>query len=270
MSCTKFSSEKYRHERKKSVRKKIFENTQEFAESTTIHGFAYMAEKKHSAWRPVWVIVVVLALAFTTWQVTSLYKEWQDEPVVTTLETVAEPIEEIEFPAVTICPQGSRQEILDSVLYRQFKEYIGKKGREHSKLTTEQMLGQVEDFLTDVYPGANGKPTELIKLMASSNPSGLLQNQAVLGPEEKCDPSSNIEIVNRMNKDLKNDFCPDGFEMLGDLYCVHTTGVPMSNTEAYQYCNSQGDAELLYLDSHEDLSALDEYIKEGNTLTYMI
>ena len=264
MSCTKFSSEKCRHERKKSVRKKIFENTQEFAESTTIHGFAYMAEKKHSAWRPVWVIVVVLALAFTTWQVTSLYKEWQDEPVVTTLETVAEPIEEIEFPAVTICPQGSRQEILDSVLYRQFKEYIGKKPGKNSKLNPQEMVEQVEDFLRHVYPGVNGQPTDFVKLLTSDNPKSTIQNDAVLGLDEKCDPSSNDEIVATLNKDLNNDSCPDGFEMLGALYCVHTPRIQMTNNEANQYCDDQGGAKLLYLDSYEDLHALNKYIVAGN------
>ena len=46
---------------------------------------------------------------------------------LTTLDTVALPIEQVDFPAVTICPQGSRKEIVDSVLFRQLKEYIADK-----------------------------------------------------------------------------------------------------------------------------------------------
>ena len=142
------SQEKYKQAHKNSARKRILGTTKEYASATTIHGFSYIADENQSgAERLVWAIVVILAIAFTACQVTSLYNEWEDEPVITTLETVAEPIEEIKFPAVTICPQGSRQEILDSVLFRQLKEYISKTSSEDiSKMTEEQMMQQVEDF----------------------------------------------------------------------------------------------------------------------------
>ena len=261
--------QKYTHDEKKSTRKIVVEIAGEYAESTSIHGISYMSDRKHSPWRPAWAIVAVLALTFAAYQVAELYKDWQDEPVVTTLDTIVQPIQEIKFPAVTICPQGSRQEIMDSVLYRQFKDYISQKKRPQSKLTNEEMMRQVEDFLKNVYPGSKGNPTELIKVMTSSDPKTALQNEALSGKEEKCDSSFNHEIANTLNKDLNNDTCPDGFEMLGNLYCVHQAGVQMSNDEAYQYCNDQGGAELLHLDSYEDLYALNKYIVEGKPSTYI-
>ena len=266
--------EKYKQSQKNelnSARKRIFGTTKEYASATTIHGFSYIADENQStAERLVWAIVVISAIIFTACQVSSLYKEWQDEPVITTLETVAEPIEEIKFPAVTICPQGSRQEILDSVLFRQLKEYISKtSSADVSKMTEDEMMEQVEDFLKAVYPGANGKPTQLIKLLSSDNPRSALQNEAVLGLEETCDPSSNHEIVNNLNKELNNDSCPDGFEMLGDSnYCVHTTEKLLSYNEASQYCYAQKGAELFYLDSYEDLNALNELEMAGKPLSY--
>ena len=255
---------KPRRTRKKSTRKNAVETFREFAESTTIHGFAYMADKKHSPWRPGWVIVVLIAVIFATYQVVTLYTDWQNAPVITTLETMVQPIQEIKFPAVTLCPQGSRQEILDSVLYRQFKEYISTKPRRSdSKLTQKEMMRHVRGFLKETYPGSKGNPAEIVKVMTSDDPGAALQNKAVLGIEERCDPSSNEEIVNTLNKELSNDTCPNGFEMLENLYCVHPTVVPMSNNEAYQYCNGKGGAELLYLDSYDDLKALDKYVVEG-------
>ena len=262
MSLT--TDKKPRRTRNKSSRKNAVETFKEFAESTTIHGFAYMADKKHSPWRPGWVIVVLTAVVFATYQVVTLYTDWQNEPVITTLETMVQPIQEIKFPAVTVCPQGSRQEILDSVLYRQFKEYISTKPRRAgSKMTQDEMMQQVWEFLRVMYPGSKGNPAEIVKVMTSDDPGGTLQNKAVLGIGEKCDPSSNKEIVNTLNKELSNDTCPDGFEMLENLYCVHPTVFPMSNNEAHQYCNGKGGAELLYLDSHDDLKALDNYVVEG-------
>ena len=140
----------YRDVKRQSTRKKVLETMNEFSESTTIHGFAYAANKEHSPWRPAWGMVLVAAAIFTSFQVYSLYDEWQVNPVITTLKTVAQPIDEIEFPAVTICPQGSRQEILESVLFRQFKEYISSTSEQQSEVTPEQMLKQVQEFLDKI------------------------------------------------------------------------------------------------------------------------
>ena len=259
-----------RRGKKKSARKKVAETIIEFAESTTIHGLAYMVDRKHSPWRPAWVMVGVLALIFSTYSVFDLYMQWQNEPLITSLKTVAMPIEKIKFPAITICPQGSRQEILDSVLYRQFTQYISKNpGSNSKKLTLKEMTDQFKHFLNDTYPGAARSPTELTKLITSDDPEATLENDAVLGLEKKCDPSSNQEIVDALNKDLKNDTCPDGFEMLGGQYCVHTPGVAMSNDDAHEYCNGHVGAELLYLESYEEARALMSFIIAGIVSKYI-
>ena len=250
---------KYQPEKQKSVRKKTLETTTEFCEATSIHGFPYISNDRNSGIeRLFWSIVVILAISFTTYQVVVLYQEWQDEPVISTLETVAEPIEDINFPAVTICPQGSRQEIVDSVLFRQLKAYIESKKGAASVLTPEQMIELTDEFLKEVYPGANGKPTQLIKLLSSDNPSLSIQNDAILGLQEECDPLDNDAILGSMNKQLSNDTCPDGFHMLANLYCVHVTDNQLTYNEAFDYCNAQDGSELLYLDTNEDLIALYE------------
>ena len=258
-------------EKEKSVRKKTVETATEFSEATSIHGFAYISNDRNSGVeRLFWTIMVILAISFTTYQVAVLYKEWQDEPVISTLETVAEPIENIEFPAVTICPQGSRQEIIDSVLFRQLKEYIERKKGKSSTLSPEQMVELTDQFLKEVYPGANGKPTQLIKLLSSDNPSLSIQNDALLGLQEECDPSSNNEILNSMKKDLSNDTCPEGFYMLANLYCVHVTEDQFTYNEAFDYCNAQGGSELLFLDTNEDLVALYEDNDTGNFQSFQL
>ena len=100
-SSTLSSNEKA--DAKKSARKKINETVNQFATATSIHGCPYIVHKRNSGVeRLLWIVVVALALTFTAYQVATLYDEWQDEPVMTTLETVAEPIENMKFPAVTI------------------------------------------------------------------------------------------------------------------------------------------------------------------------
>ena len=145
--------------------KPISNTSKEFASSTTAHGFAYIVEND----RPVvdrlfWGIVVILAISFTIFQMTTLYNQWQDDPVITTLETAALPIENIDFPAITICPQGSINQILSSVLFKQLKEYIiqmddgldlgndtATQQRVAWNLTSNDMMRLTKSFLKDVY-----------------------------------------------------------------------------------------------------------------------
>ena len=156
--------------------------------------------------------MVVAGILFAVLQTSSLYIEWQNEPVITILDTIGLPIKDIEFPAVTICPQGSLNEALDAVLFKQMKEYIYNKTihrhemkkrsmsedelsqseenlKDVNTITYKQMMEEAEKFLLNVYPGAKKKPTHLITMMASEDPMAVLEKQAVLLPtdDEKCD-----------------------------------------------------------------------------------
>ena len=55
------------------------------------------------------------------------YKEWKDNPIMTTVNTTAYPIKNIDFPAITICSQGASKDIMDVVLLKQFEEYLKSK-----------------------------------------------------------------------------------------------------------------------------------------------
>ena len=270
---------------KRSAKKRIVETTKDYSSATTIHGITYLTDDGTSAVeRLLWLVVVILAILLATYQVVKLYKEWQDDPVITTLDTVALPIEEIDFPAVTICPQGSRQEIVDLVLFRQLTEYIKNSTGNVTMLTEEQMTDQVVAFLNNVYPGAKGTPTRLTKMMTSDDPTISITNDAVLGLEEKCDPSSNNDMAESFNKKLNNDSCPIGFEMVKDStsccpigfemaekgdFCIHSASAPMTYTEATQYCYDHGGSNLYYPDTSEDLIASSGYLHfSGNIFIF--
>ena len=214
----------------KSKRKRIVDTTKQYSSTTTIHGISYLTGDDISGIeRLLWAIVVLSAISIAVFQVASLYKNWQEQPVVTTLDTVALPIEKIKFPAVTICPQGSRQGIIDAVLFRQLKKYIQMKEGNLTSLTQEETMEQVEAFVEAVYPGAKETPNMLIRLMTSDNPEVSMRNEAVLQLEEECDPSSIVAFTKSLNKQLRNDTCPEDFEMAqGSNYCVHVKKTPSS------------------------------------------
>ena len=76
----------------------------EYSSASVIHGVSYINPNgRMIAEKVIWMILVASAFAFAAYEVQSLYENWQESPVLTVLDTVTLPIEEINFPAITIC-----------------------------------------------------------------------------------------------------------------------------------------------------------------------
>ena len=52
------------------------------------------------------------------------YVDWKLDPTITVINTTSYPIENIEFPAITICSQGLAKGIMEKVVVLQFKRYL--------------------------------------------------------------------------------------------------------------------------------------------------
>ena len=261
-----------------SIRKRILLTSQGYASNTTIHGISYLLQSRHGIETFVWFLVVVAAMMFTIFQTTTLYLDWQNEPVITNLDTIAMPIKDIEFPAVTICPQGAISSALDAVLFKQLKEYIANQSLETSQrkkrstsvnndiMITENLL---KSFLKEKYPGAKKKPTSIVKVMTSDDPEAVLENEAVLLPDvkdEDCGNSSVDDYIQAVKEDMKIGTCPDGFSLFKDLFCFKTSSVLMDYNNATEYCNSQSGSSLPYLESKMDLDPLQSLVKSVATV----
>ena len=266
---------------KKPIGRTIRHAANEYVKLSTIHGFSYLSDSNPSGpSRIFWMIVAVLAILFTIFQMSSLRSQWKKNPVVTTLDTIALPIDEIEFPAVTICPQGSIKDILDNVLFKQFIEYVSNKtnpqnhiwrekrfnSKEHHRnhviednegpiLNYQEMIEKITDFLNDVYPGAKEPPTKLVSLLASDDPQELVRNEAIIFPsnEEECSEKSNYDILASVNKQLKKHTCPDGFSNSQEHGCIKLIEDPLRYNEASDYCSNHGEAKLFHLRTVEDI-----------------
>ena len=89
------------------------ENTiQQYAKATSIHGIPYIFEEG----RPIrerlfWIILMVLGLAFILYQSIYIYKDWQKDPIIITVGTTGKPIKDLDYPTITICPQGQSNEV---------------------------------------------------------------------------------------------------------------------------------------------------------------
>ena len=142
---------------KKPISSTISHAANEYAKLSTIHGFSYLSDSNPSGpSRIFWMIVAVLAILFTIFQMSSLRSQWKKNPVVTTLDTIALPIDEIEFPAVTICPQGSIKDILDNVLFKQFMKYISNKTKPPNQILREKRFAYEKEQWNSVIEDKKG------------------------------------------------------------------------------------------------------------------
>ena len=77
------------------------ENVTKFLESSTIHGFAYIATGSKNV-RMFWILVIMGGFSAAAILIHTAFQSWDESPVKTTIETL--PIKKITFPKVTVCP----------------------------------------------------------------------------------------------------------------------------------------------------------------------
>ena len=77
------------------------ENLTTYLESSTIHGLAHIATGRKYV-RLLWILVVIGGFTGAGVMIYKSFKSWDETPVKTTIET--QPITEITFPKVTVCP----------------------------------------------------------------------------------------------------------------------------------------------------------------------
>ena len=199
--------------------------------------------------------------------------------MITTLETIFYPIEKIELPAVTLCPQGSVSEIMEAALYYQFEEWLiqksdnggirKKRGTSYhignsSNLTTEQLSVLLTQFLNEIYPGAKDLPTKFAEVLSSDDPEQIMETKAILMPEEetKCDATDSLDLLNQLNQKMNKE-CPEPFTKIDSSTCIMLVDMEMTYDDASSYCRAQEGAAMHVIDSWEDIEKLENVMALG-------
>ena len=273
---TKQSNEDTRREKTK-MSKSAINVARNYCSESSIHGVPYILNENHSKLgRLFWIVAVFVALSCTSGQLFKVLSQWFDKPVVTSLDTISLPIENIEFPAVTVCPQGSTVDLMDRFFYNQFEEWLMLKSENNvqaskrikrqesngcecnvSELGNLTMAGFqccLESFLEETYPGVNkNNPTKIAKMMNADDPERELKNEAILLPDEgaKCDENSNAKLFHRMNEKLKQ-ICPDPFKNINGSTCIMEESIEATYKDAFTICKENGGANIVSLDLFEE------------------
>ena len=77
-----------------------------FAEST-IPGFKYVVKGNTLLERVTWAIFIVVAFCYTGITLYETILDWDENPVITTIDDVGLSVSQLPFPAITVCDTAS-------------------------------------------------------------------------------------------------------------------------------------------------------------------
>ncbi len=120
--------------------KRIFEF--KFSKVSTTHGIYYSLEPGVTVFSNIfWIVAVIVLFAFSLYLTITAYVQWKEDPILTTVSTTGYPVNKLEFPAITICGQGTIRDTVDMALAEQILAYymVGAKSNFRFPLNTPSM-----------------------------------------------------------------------------------------------------------------------------------
>ena len=81
----------------------------EYLESSSVHGCSYIHSRNPTAARAFWFVVIASGFVAASFLIQAAFDDWEKHPVLTTLDTIAAPVQDIRFPTVTVCQDPYKQ-----------------------------------------------------------------------------------------------------------------------------------------------------------------
>ncbi|XP_063918109.1 pickpocket protein 28-like [Zophobas morio] len=97
--------EKQPNKQKRKFLETVSTHWSEFLGNSTIHGFRYLTGTERSIFEKFWWICIIsISVYICGLLINSTWQKWEDTPVFMTMSQKPVPLQNIPFPAVTICP----------------------------------------------------------------------------------------------------------------------------------------------------------------------
>ena len=77
---------------------------EQYLEATTVHGFSYLHRRNSAFDRILWIAIIVTGFSLASFIIHDSVMDWEENQTITTLESITRPIQEVQFPTVTVCP----------------------------------------------------------------------------------------------------------------------------------------------------------------------
>ena len=113
----------------------------DYTSSSTVHGIRYiLADDTPVLDRLLWLLLLLCCVVSAAYLVIQSYTTWQSSLVITTLKTVARPVSELQFPAITICGSGQHFTTVEQILANNFHTW------NNNRNTTDEGATLKDDF----------------------------------------------------------------------------------------------------------------------------
>ena len=96
-------------DKKLNLKGEAKENLVGYFSQTTVHGFRYIVQGRNIFERLIWILFILFGFVYSSYTIWKAIKHWETHPVETTIDQVGVPVQELPFPAITICDTQSLQ-----------------------------------------------------------------------------------------------------------------------------------------------------------------
>ena len=85
----------------------LLDTARHYCQVCTPHGLSYWVSSKTTGERLFWICVVLFCFTGSSFFIKTAVKDWNENPIQTTINALGIPITELDHPAITICkPNG--------------------------------------------------------------------------------------------------------------------------------------------------------------------
>ena len=92
---------------RKGMRQELKRDILGYFSETTVHGFRYIVNGRNAFERTAWMLFIAFGFWYSGYTIYNAYMEWELHPVQTTIDEVGLPVQELPFPAITVCDTAS-------------------------------------------------------------------------------------------------------------------------------------------------------------------
>ena len=168
-------------------------NIEEYASRATVHGISYIFDKSVPIVdRFLWLVISLGSATLAMVMIYSSFTDWQDNQVIITLKTLAKPIKKLDFPAVTICGGGNHMELVEKVLYNNFRNW---NENQEQKGTEETAKKDFARYMEETFQIDNNTTNimDILDMVAAPNVESSSAN-IVQKNEKACKDTQNKEL----------------------------------------------------------------------------
>ena len=132
--------------KKKKTLQFLKEIGEDFGGKISIHGLSYVCDPLlPSCERLLWLFLFLSSLGLAVYLNVCSYAAWRENMVVTNLRSTGRPVNQLDFPTVTICGSGLHMAAVEDALKEDFIDWRKKRGRTEMDNIEEDLTEYMEE-----------------------------------------------------------------------------------------------------------------------------